>query len=163
MHLQNTKLQNYATRPPTANRQPPTPMPDAETFEDEYCTQVELTDLEGDNKLCSICVVPYGDPSPDEDGRTDNSIQFNFGTCHHIFGHRCLRQLIDCQEAWNNKCPLCRTHWFRTFKDIEAEELAEILFEMQESEEWNSSDEELMQVVDSEGEAPHRPLNMVQL
>jgi hypothetical protein len=52
-------------------------------------------------------------------------VQVHFGSCHHVFGHRCLRRLIHGREIWCNKCPLCRAHWFSAVRDVASNVLAE--------------------------------------
>jgi hypothetical protein len=118
----NKTMQQYLQRP----------APDARAFEEQHCSEVQVSALESDSRTCFICVVRYGVPSSEGEGSPEKPIQINFGNCHHIFGHHCLRQLIDGQESWSNKCPLCRTPWFRTSGEIEAEGLAEILFLLRE-------------------------------
>jgi hypothetical protein len=84
----------------------------------------------GTTKRAQIRAVRYGDP--DEEGRDpETPIQMDFGAGRHIFGYRCLQILFTCQEGRSNKYPLCRAHWFNTVRDIDAQALAEALFEMQ--------------------------------
>jgi len=95
-------------------RQPPQPAPDAQTFARLHCTKVETSSIQIEDRTCLLCDTEYDDPSPDEGGDPEHPVQIDFGDCHHVFGHRCLRRLIDARTAWSNKCPLCRTQWFGT-------------------------------------------------
>ena len=113
-------------------RQPPQPAPDAQSFQTLYCTEVQSSSLRSEDRTCSLCVTRYGDPSPDEQGTPERPVQIHFGDCHHVFGHRCLRKLFEGRNAWSNKCPLCRTHWFNTIRDTSASVLLEIILAMQE-------------------------------
>jgi hypothetical protein len=113
------------------NRQDSAPARDVRTFQDLHCNEVQIAALDGDDQACPICAVRYGDSH--EEGRDpETPVQIDFGACRHVFGHRCLQKLFTCQEGWSNKCPLCRAHWFNTVRDIDAQALAEAIFEMQQ-------------------------------
>jgi hypothetical protein len=98
-------------------RQPLQLAPDAKIFEELYCNNVHASSIRSEDRTCLLCDTEYDDPSPDESGTSEHPVQVHFGECHHVFGHRCLRRLIGGQNAWSNKCPLCRTQWFGTIQD----------------------------------------------
>jgi hypothetical protein len=121
------------------SRQNPPPARDARTFQDVHCNEMQIIALDRNDQACPICAVRYGD-GEHEGEEPEKAIQIDFGACNHVFGHRCLQKLITCQEGWSNKCPLCRAHWFDTFRDIDARALAEAIFEIQQDDEWERED-----------------------
>lgn len=112
--------------------QPPRPASDATSFLDRFCSIVSVSSIPHANQACPICSTQYCDPTA-EDGPDSQglALQVNFGECHHIFCTLCLRELVLGQEAWSNKCPLCRAHWIRSIEDIERERMVGISIAIQ--------------------------------
>ena len=94
---------------------PRSPAATAQQFEDRHSTVI--TTLKPENRECPICGIPYGELY--EHGNTENATQIDFNACHHVFGNVCLRKLINGNDPWCNRCPLCRAHWFHTVLDDE--------------------------------------------
>jgi hypothetical protein len=58
---------------------------------------------------CSICLEPFDTKHPP-------ALVVNILNCRgHVFGHECLRKNIASGLGNSNKCPLCRTRWFRKY------------------------------------------------
>jgi hypothetical protein len=56
---------------------------------------------------CNLCLEPYGKDRPPV-------LIHNAGACRgHMFCHQCLRGHLGSNSSVCNKCPTCRTRWFR--------------------------------------------------
>lgn len=91
--------------------------PDKTTFATRDQFFVPRLSVDPNHTTCSICLCEYGS---DQDGEgAEYPVKIDIPGCNHVFGHRCLLDLIQRPETSLNKCPLCRTKWWQTPEDYE--------------------------------------------
>jgi hypothetical protein len=102
------------------------PANNAQIFETMYCTQIQLSTLTPEENTCPLCAEAYSEVEPTSDTTSElfsnttdaeHAVRVDFDNCHQVFGHTCLQRLIHLEEAWSNRCPLCRAHWFKMDSD----------------------------------------------
>lgn len=66
----------------------------------EGLTKVEIGRLDKEDRSCSICMEPYGEPEPTE-GKIEHPVKL---PCGHVFGYTCIKTWL----LENCTCPSCR-------------------------------------------------------
>lgn len=84
--------------------------PNKYAFIDRYLEPLRTDTINVETRKCPICQVRYGEESLY--GHREEPCRIKIPGCNHVFGYRCLEILIDTDETFGNKCPLCRTEWF---------------------------------------------------
>ncbi|KAF2110522.1 hypothetical protein BDV96DRAFT_604083 [Lophiotrema nucula] len=92
------------------------PSRNATAFLRLHTTYPPISSLSPEDQTCPICHFSYEicNKAAERIGALpEHPIQITLPTCNHIFGHVCLSVLCSMSVPWGNRCPVCRTKWFR--------------------------------------------------
>lgn len=90
-----------------------------------FTTPLPLVLIPPNDRVCSICLEPYIEPSQpaatqqDQQGEWAVRVELVAETsglrrcCGHIIGKQCLEAHIRSSGPWKRRCPLCRALWFQ--------------------------------------------------
>lgn len=63
---------------------------------------------------CPVCLEDYITPSEETVPGSGKGSQLNEKPlklyCGHVLGHMCFHRIMNMQDGWKRKCPLCRSH-----------------------------------------------------
>src|SRR4051812_17817875 len=98
---------------------PHSPAEDRAVFVNDYMVRISASSLPRPDQDCSICGQHMSEcprpPEPHACAMEDQecAVQVVFPGCMHVFGIKCFGKLILSDGPTSNKCPLCRTVWFK--------------------------------------------------